>query len=218
LVIRVEGAAEAGLSIKVDGSPLASQLIGEASPLNPGHHQVVGDWAEKHVTVEVTLAVREQKQITLKFDGQETPGSTTAPAHAGAPPSVAGTARVASESSPADVTANEAPSRRTLAWAALGSGGAALALGAVTGVLAMSKRSELDKNPSCADDHVCPRQLSSSVDGLNTLRTVSTVGFIAGGVLAGAGVVLLLTAPKATEAPRAALFVSPTSLGLAGQF
>jgi hypothetical protein len=211
LVIHVEGAAAGAVDINVDGSPLASQLVGEASPLNPGHHRVVGDWAGKRVTVDVTLAVREQKQITLNFAGRDAPLATATPA-------------ARAETSGRDPgSASEQPAtpgqgRRTLAWVALGGGGAGLALGAVTGALAMSKRSNLDENPGCADDHVCPRELSESVAGLNTMRTVSTVGFIVGGVLAGTGVVLMLTAPKRTEAPRAALWMSPTSLGLAGQF
>ena len=218
LVIRVEGAEEGSVHIKVDGAPLASQLVGEASPLNPGLHQVVGDWAEKHVTVAVTLARREQKQVTLKFGGQSGPTATAAPAAARVEPSSGALPGAASEEPARDTTAQPAQARRTLTWIALGAGGAGLALGAVSGALAISKRSTLDQNPGCADDHVCPRELSGNVNDLNTMRTVSTVGFIAGGVLASAGVVLMLTAPKRTEAPSAALWMSPTSLGLSGQF
>jgi hypothetical protein len=220
LVIHVEGAAETDVRIQVDGSPLASQLVGEASPLNPGHHQVVGDWAEKRVSVAVTLAPREQKQITLKFSGQASPGATAAPVAGGAEPNGGDTASTGSRQPRADTVArpSQSQARRTLAWVALGAGGAGLALGAVTGAFAMSKRSSLDENPGCADDHVCPRELSESVNSLNTMRTVSTVGFVAGGVLAGAGVVLMLTAPKRREAPSASLWMSPTSLGLSGQF
>jgi hypothetical protein len=216
LLIRVEGATGGAVSIKVDGAPLASQLVGEAAPFNPGNHQVVGDWAEQRVTAAVTLSPREQKQITLKFGAQ---GSTRAAASAAAGAEPSGGQAVGGVSEPPAVdTAGSPPSRRALAWTALGAGGVGLALGAVTGALAVSKRSRLDQNPGCADDHVCPRELSADVDSLNTMRTVSMVGLIAGGVLATAGVVLVLTAPKRPEAPRAALWMSPTSVGLSGQF
>jgi hypothetical protein len=217
LVVQVEGASEGAVSIKVDGSPLPAQLVGEASPLNPGHHQVVGEWAEKRVTVDVTLPLREQKRITLNFAGKEAVGAGVAPP-AGALPSSADGAGATSGQAVADTTTKPGQGRRALAWVVLGGGGVGLALGAVTGALAMQKRGQLDENQGCAEDHVCPRQLSEDVDSLNTMRNVSTVGFIAGGVLASAGVVLLLTAPKQTEAPRAALWLSPTSLGVRGQF
>jgi len=47
------------------------------------------------------------------------------------------------------------------------------------------------------------------------MRTVSSVGFIAGGVLAATGVVLLVTAPSggSTQA-----FVGPQSVGVRGRF
>ena len=107
--------------------------------------------------------------------------------------------------------------RRSAGFVALAGGAVGLALGGVTGVLAMSKRTELDKNPDCAADHLCPPEESSNVDSLNTLRTVSTVGFVAGGALAAAGLVLVLTAPS-SKAPATALWVSPTSAGLRGSF
>jgi len=218
LVIQVEGASEGAVSIKVDGSPLAAQLVGEASPLNPGHHQVVGEWGEKRVILDVTLALREQKRISLNFSGKEAVGAGVAPAAGALPSSVDGVGAASGQPVTDTTTTKPGQGRRALAWVVLGGGGVGLAVGAVTGALAMSKRGELDRNEDCAEDHVCPRQLSEHVDRLNTMRNVSTVGFIAGGVLASAGVVLLLTAPKQTEAPHAALWLSPTSLGVSGQF
>jgi hypothetical protein len=50
------------------------------------------------------------------------------------------------------------------------------------------------------------------------MRTVSTIGFIAGGVFAATGVTLLLTAPKQQSGPRVGLFLTPTGASLTGGF
>ena len=55
------------------------------------------------------------------------------------------------------------------------------------------------------------------------MRTVSTVGFVAGGVCAGLGVVLLLTSGSreqkgALAAPRVGLRVAPNAVSLNGSF
>src|SRR5262245_8809175 len=71
--------------------------------------------------------------------------------------------------------------KRPLAYVALALGGAGLVAGGVTGAMAMSKRSALDDNPSCADGK-CLHDVEDDVSSLRTFRTISTVGFIAGGV------------------------------------
>jgi hypothetical protein len=59
------------------------------------------------------------------------------------------------------------------------------------------------------------------LDSYNTFGLISTVGFIAGGAIAGVGVVLLATAPK-RDGAMVGLTVSPTSgggmLGAMGRF
>ena len=82
----------------------------------------------------------------------------------------------------------------------MGVGGAALVVGAITGGLAMGDHSDLEDN--CPGGQ-CPPEQQDTLDSFHTMGTVSTVGFIAGGVLAATGVVLLLTAPSAAEEPAA---------------
>jgi hypothetical protein len=50
------------------------------------------------------------------------------------------------------------------------------------------------------------------VGSYNSFRTISTTAFITGGVLAAAGVTLVLTAPKSET--KTALRVSPSSVDL----
>ena len=68
----------------------------------------------------------------------------------------------------------------------------------------------------CVDDHCYPEQ-ASDVDAVNSLRTLSTTGFIAGGVIGAAGVTLLLTSPRDTGVTTA-LRVGVQSASLAGSF
>ncbi|HYJ11875.1 MAG TPA: tetratricopeptide repeat protein, partial [Polyangiaceae bacterium] len=65
--------------------------------------------------------------------------------------------------------------------------------------------------------------VEDDVSSLRMFRTLSTVGFIAGGVLAGTGVVLLLTSRSKTEQARRApstlaLGVGPGDVRLEGSF
>jgi hypothetical protein len=75
-----------------------------------------------------------------------------------------------------------------------GVGVAGLAVGSVAGFVAISKNHDV---PSQCNGSVCNAQGISSLDGAKTAATISTVGFVAGGVLVAAGAVLYLTASRA---------------------
>jgi hypothetical protein len=103
---------------------------------------------------------------------------------------------------------------RTLAFVALGVGGAGIITGSVAGVLAIDKKSVIDDSLACEGLSCRDRGL---VDSYNTLRTVSSIGLIAGAVVAGVGVTLLFTSSSEKE-PGAAAFVGPGSVGVRGRF
>ena len=109
-----------------------------------------------------------------------------------------------------------------MGYVALAVGGAGLIVGGVTGGLALSKRSDLDDNPAC-NDGKCSSSIQPDIDSFRTMRTVSTVGFVAGGVCAGLGVVLLLTSGSSEQkgarpSPRVGLRVTPNAVSLSGSF
>jgi hypothetical protein len=108
--------------------------------------------------------------------------------------------------------------RKTYAVVALAAGGATLITGAIFGSLASGEWS--DAKSACGGSTTCPD--SASLAKANSLRdkasskaTISTGMFIAGGLLASAGLVLYLTAPSDHE-----LTVAPTGTGvsLSGRF
>jgi hypothetical protein len=103
----------------------------------------------------------------------------------------------------------------------LGAGVIGLGVGGVTGAMAMSETSTIEEG--CVGDHCLPSDAGRG-ERASTLAAVSTASFIAGGVLAAAGVVLLVVRPGgdagATVGALSTLSVSASSRGawLSGRF
>lgn len=93
-------------------------------------------------------------------------------------------------------------------------GGVGLGVGIATGVMAMSKSDEIKSR--CIDEVHCLSSDASLGDEAQTLATISTIGFVVGGVGLAAGVVLILVRPGGGDG--VALHVAPTGLALTGAF
>lgn len=201
LIVELEGADAAETRVTIDGVALASELIGERRPTNPGHHVIVGVRGSDEARAEVELAEGERKPVRLVFAASEEKQSMPAPGP---------------DSSDGDTGSTN--TRRLLGWISIAAGGAGLAAGATFGALAMSKRSELEDSGHCRGGQ-CLEVASDDVHALRTRRTVSIIGFVAGSALAATGAVLVLTAPNHTErAPSTALRIGPTGVTLTRMF
>jgi len=101
----------------------------------------------------------------------------------------------------------------------LGVGVVGVGVGVVTGLMALGKSSDL--NDACPENP-CPTENQSLKDDAETFSTVSTISFIAGGVLVAAGITLLVIQPGggSDEADSASLEVQlhPTGLSAFGRF
>src|SRR5262249_13709623 len=85
--------------------------------------------------------------------------------------------------------------RRALGWVLGGVGAGAIVAGAIAGVVAIDQESSA--SDKCTEK-VCPdKDALAESDRAEAAARVSTVAFIAGTALLGAGVVILLTAPRA---------------------
>jgi hypothetical protein len=189
--IEVKGAKATEVNVSVDGTPLAASLVTEPRLVNPGEHQVTGKHGADRAQVSVTIGEAESKTAVLDFSKMK--------------------------SAVRDVSTEKEDGGgafRTLAYVALGVGGAGIITGGVTGVLAIDKLGTIDKSPACDNRDCNDRDL---VDSYNMLRTVSSVGLIAGAVFAGVGVTLLFAGGSEKE-PSAAAFVGPGSVGVRGRF
>jgi hypothetical protein len=215
------------LSVTLDGAALPSVVLGAKKPVDPGTHEVkasapgckaatasftVGDGAE--TTSTLTLEKEPDAQIT------QPPPTTTTPT----------TTNVAVTTTPgADTSSGGGSGLRTAGFITLGVGGAALIVGAITGGIAIGQHSTLANQ--CPGGN-CPATSgandNSSLDSYHTTGAISTVGFIAGGVIAVVGLVMVLAAPssKGAHAASAAAkvfkhvtpFLGPGSLGAFGRF
>jgi hypothetical protein len=94
------------------------------------------------------------------------------------------------------------PRARTnsLAIAGFVVGGVGLGVGAITGLVALSDKSDLDGK---CTDKICGRADHDALDRAKAMGNVSTAMFIVGGVGVGVGLYALLLAPPASTAPRA---------------
>jgi hypothetical protein len=168
-------------NVTVAGAPIPAALLGAERPTDPGTHEVVviapGYLTQ---TTTVTLAEGGSQELDLKL--QKDPNAVAAAPPPPPPPVVVAAA-------PAPLTDAPPKKSHTLAYVALGVGGAGLLVGGVTGFLALGKKSDLD---GCQDKK-CPTSQEDTLDSAKSMATISTVGFAVGFVGVGAGIVLLLT-------------------------
>jgi hypothetical protein len=206
--------APAALQVTWDGSPVNSATLGIKRPANPGPH-VVHAAADGYRAVDLKVEVPAGGAVDAPLSLAKDPN---------APPVTAPPVPGPQGATPSAPPPDQAPAARSgfgvWPWVAIGVGGAGLAVGAITGAMAIGKHSDL---ASKCGSGPCPADQQSNVDSYNTLGMVSTVGFIVGGVGAAAGVTLLLLQPKAEAIPPAAgLHVVPVlglgSVGAVGTF
>lgn len=211
----------------LDGTAVSTASLGVRRAIDPGSHtlQVSADGflsAEAHFDVSAGGSVDEP--VTLEVDRSALPvvAPEASPALAPGPGAESG-----------GVSGGSGGHHSVLPWVAFGIGAAGLGVGAVTGFMAMGEHSTLANECSGSVCNSSNPAVSGDLDSFHTLATVSTIGFIAGGVGVAAGVILLLAQPKgesaarasaptAPPAPRAWLSVVPVvgvgSIGAAGTF
>ena len=220
LVVNISGAPVSEVQLTIDSVAIDSALIGIAQPIDPGKHSVVATWKGQEKKREVQLAEAGKESIELKFDASSAatvpapvPAPTTEPATSPPP-----TTPPPSGGSDAAVDTGETGSSNTLAYVALGVGGAGLLAGTITGVIAMGKKSDLEDSGFCSGDK-CGPQAHDDVDSLNSMRTISTIGFVVGAVGVGAGLTLLLTGGEEEATATATdIYVGPSSVRFRGSF
>lgn len=205
LVISIEGANPEEVEVTVNGAPIKTALIGTARPTDPGVVEVVARSGQEEVRQTVELAEGQSRTLTLNLETGEAVASA-GPDPTDAPPKDAG------------APAPSGPKARwqiPVGWTTLGLGVAGLAVG---GVAAGMAAGEYETASAGCNDNSCPDGFEDQIAGYNTLRIVSSVGFIAGGVLAAAGITLLITAPKRSEAAFVAPMIGFGTLGVHGRF
>jgi hypothetical protein len=174
--------------VSMDGTLLADRLDGSGIPIDPGLHTFTFEVAGQPA-VEQSFVIGEGQK-----DRHETVtlGAAVAPAPSAAPSPMAPMLVV-----PVVTPTSTGRDQRIVSVAVGTVGVVGLGIGAVFGAVAASDWSSAKaycagKSRSCQTGGPGAEDEASA----QSKATVSTVGFIAGGALAAAGVVLFLTAPR----------------------
>lgn len=178
-----------GLLVTRDGVKVEATTYGIAVPVDPGPHAIEASATGfRTARVEVTIgASKDANSITLPA---LVPGESSKPGGGGS-----------------------GSGMRIAGIAAIGVGVVGLVAASVAGVVALGKKN--DASLSCGPDFkVCSTGGKALVDDAKATGVVSTIGFIAGGVLVAAGVTLILVAPKGEKKVEASLGAPGAQLGL----
>jgi hypothetical protein len=182
-----DGAGHDVVAVKVwmDGVAIGDRLDGTSIPIDPGQHEFRFEMAGQ-LPVDQSFVIGEGQK-----DRQETITLGSAPVPASTPNvTMPQPARAATESG----------GRQRVAGIVVGAAGlVGLGFGAVFGGLAASDWSSAKAYCTGMPVSCTTRSSSMGVQDENsatTMATLSTVSFIAGGVLAAGGVIVFLTAPK----------------------
>lgn len=223
LTITVDVVGSAQPVIEIDGQPLPAALIGAARPTDPGDHTIEAS-APDHIPARrrVTLTAGQTDALALTLDVDPNASAKAKPAPvasaeaSAAPATRGGPAPIASPAAVERSAPNHVPAY--IAWSV---GGAALAVGAAYGWVAMNQKSDLDK---ACPNHRCPPAQSGRLDAAKTNGVISSVAFGVGlGAAVAGGLLFFLADGSAAEKPQppaaqARLHVGPGAAELQVKF
>jgi hypothetical protein len=205
LAVKVAAGADASsISVKRDGEALQPAELGVAIPIDPGSHVIEASAPGKQ-TWSYTIEVGKDADSKLV----EVPPLVDDGAGVGPGPAGGG--------GPTDAASSDGSTQRTIGLVVAGVGVVGVALGAVFGLQASSKWSDAKEKCSdypfgCGDDGV------SMADDAKSAATISTIGFIAGGVCLAGGAALWLTAGSSSDDKTVSVGIGPGSVRVRGTF
>jgi hypothetical protein len=203
-----------GVTVKMDDVELSASSFGVPLKVNPGKHEIVATLnnEEKKQSIEVEEGGRPAP-IELTFAGAAAAGQ---PKETTQPKETAQTPKKKTEegSSPPTKT-------NSLVWVGIGTAAVGVGVGAVSGIMAFSAKSEVSSR--CEGGTRCPPSTYADIDRGESLGTVSTIAFVVGGIGVGVMIYGLLNptktvAPVSTESTTGKLRWYPGPFGVSGRF
>jgi hypothetical protein len=184
-----------GLELRIDDQPLTPGAVAKPFPIDPGPHRIAAS-APSHASWGATFAA--QPSALVEVSVPELTDTSVRPA----PPTA--------------VDVAPSSTQKTLAIVAGGVGLAGVAVGTVSGIIAVSKRSSAQGEcPSDVFAFRCPTESGTAAwNSATTAGNVSTISFVAGGVFLAGAAVLWFTAPSA----KTRVGMAPSGLRVEGRF
>lgn len=197
LKIAVAGPQDVAWTVKVDGEPMPLANLNTNRPMDPGEH-VVEATAPGYKTARAKVTLPEGGNDSVALTLEADPNAPKAePTPAPAPVVTVPQPSQQQETPLAKPTQPQEPPNRLPAYVALGVGVVGVGVGSVFGLMAASKKSDLE---AACKDRVCGPDQQDNIDTGKTFGTVSTVGFVIGAVGLVAGAYLYLTSGNAVNA------------------
>jgi hypothetical protein len=182
VVVSDETAALAGVEVRRDGEVVGSAGWGAGVPIDPGEHEITATApGHRPFLAKVTIgAESDQQRVEVPPLAAVDPEGAPAAAPGGA-----------------DATADagetgQGPPLRLIGLGVGGAGIIGLGLGTFFGLRAGALNDESYENDHCTRNEECDSVGAGKRDDARSAANVSTVAFIAGGVLTAAGVTLYL--------------------------
>ncbi|MEZ4226209.1 MAG: hypothetical protein R3B13_35005 [Polyangiaceae bacterium] len=209
LTVRVSADSPLGTVVLRNGVRMREATLGLPLPLDPGEYVLSAKAPDgREVELPVQLAPGETRDVELRIapiDGAPAPTPSRPRA---APPT--------QTNAPVPDT-NTGSGQRTAGLVLMGAGAAALAVGAVTGVMVLGRKDQIRANCGIGGDaSACNETGKAEADSAQTLALLSTVGFAVGIAGLGSGAALYFTAPRPAAADAGG--DSAWSVGVAGRF
>jgi len=203
--------APPGTRVARDAVDLGAASLGVALPVDPGRHLVIVT-APDHLERRYDVQVSEGQTTKLEVAPGEKRSAVPPPAP------VPTKAPIAPAPTPDRVEASGGT--RTLGFVVAGAGVLGVAVGSVSGILALNKKSEmLDDCQRIGDRYQCGSSGLDAADSGHTLATVSTIAFAVGAAGIAGGVYLILSSNgHATTALAARPIANGTTFGVVGRY
>jgi hypothetical protein len=200
LTLRLEAGAPDGAHVERDGVDLGASVLGLPVPVNPGSHVVVVH-APSHQDRSYNVSIEEAQLVEL--------GLSAGPATAEKTPTTSGTTEEATKPVAPEKTRDNG-TVRTVGYGLVAFGIVGLAIGGVTGLIALDKKNTVSQHCDAdpAGGVACRDQTGvDAADTGRTMSTLSTLAFASGAALAAVGAALLIagggSSPSTTAAARA---------------
>jgi hypothetical protein len=214
LAISIKGPRDnSAVTVTVDGQSVSSALLDAERPTDPGEH-VVEATAQGFLKASsrVIVGPGDRQSVNMKLDPDPNAPATlpadapNAPARTGSTSELGAPAARDTGATTAGTGGASAPnhSGAYISWAF---GGAALAVGAGFGAIAIKDKNDL---ASSCKANVCPVEVEGKLNSAKTAGTISTIGLGLGAAGVVLGTILYFTAGSGTstgnraQSPRAA--------------
>ncbi|HEX6765072.1 MAG TPA: hypothetical protein VF103_06330 [Polyangiaceae bacterium] len=204
VVVELQGAAPADVTLSLDGAPVPSELVGEKRRTDPGNHRIEAARGAERRAEEFTVREGEVKAVTLKFVGEAKPPAAGA----------------AEESSASTADSSPGSALPIVGLVTAGAGVVALGVGTYFGLHAKSLNDQSNADGHCTNG--CDPTGTKLRNDAGSAADISTALFIGGGALVATGLTLYFvggSSKSSTTAGVSPLVVrSGAGVSLAGAF